>query len=133
MRIRELFDQSSAYDYEWDQDHGQDTARAYDDDGRLIELTITYDMDGVANVDFSRGGSMGTTGHGGEHAVFATVLKALGEWVDTNPNVRVIYFMGEGASRKKLYDRLVGRLAAEYGFTRAERPSGTVYKLVRNS
>jgi len=130
--LRELFDQSSAYDYEWDQEQGQDTARAYDQEGRLIEIVITYDHEGTAHMEFSRGGSMGNTGQGGEHAVFATVIKAIGEWIDTNPNVRTIYFVGEGASRKKLYDRLVARVAAEYGFTRAARPGNSVYKLVRD-
>lgn len=132
--LRELFDAGTAFPYEWDQTDGPGyvVARAYDREGRLIEVNFTRDEDGNANIDFSRGGSMGDTGQGDGARVFATAINAIIEYVQKNDDLRVIYFVGDGASRKKLYDRIATRLGTQMGWHRAARPGGSVYKMVRD-
>jgi hypothetical protein len=131
MFLRELF--NSSLPLEWDQSDapGYVVGRAYDRQGRLIEVNFIRDEGGVLNLEFTRGGSHATTGHSDENIVFGTVINACHQYMRANPDIRVIYFTGD-ADRQALYSKLAHRLGSAYGFTRAARPGGSVFKLVRH-
>jgi hypothetical protein len=129
MQLRELFDTSLPL--EWDTDSAPDytVARAYDRQGRLIEVNFVRNDDQL-DLEFTRGGSMATTGHGDENLVFGTVMKAVRGYMRANPDIRVIYFTG-AADRQALYHKLAQKMGSYYGFHRAAKPGGSVFKLVR--
>lgn len=134
MLLRELFDRSLPL--EWDTDSAPEyiVARAYDRQGGLIEVSFTMNPDmGMVDLEFSRGGSMATTGHGDENLVFATVIHALNQFMKHyGAGVNTMYFSG-AADRQALYGKLAHRLGQAYGFTRAAKPAGSVFKMVRHT
>ena len=135
MLLRELFNSNRSLPLEWDQDSAPDyiVARAYDRQGRLIEVNFNYNSDGQLDIEFQRGGSMNTTGHGDELIVFGTVMNAINEYMNQRGDtVDIVYFNG-AADRQALYSKLAHRLGQQYGFHRAARPTGSVFKMVRNA
>lgn len=128
MRISELFDR--ALPYEWDQGPHYAVASAVDRQGATLDTVFTSNEDGMVDIEFQRGGSMATTGHGDEYMIFSTVIKAIREYMNTNPQVRIVYFSGDD-DRIALYNRLADKLAAEFGFTKTLKGK-RVFKLVRN-
>jgi hypothetical protein len=131
MLLRELFDAGTSLPLEWEDSDTFTVARAYDRQGRVIEVNFNNDTQGTIDVEFSRGGSMDTTGKGDEQIVFTTVITAIRQYMNTHQDTQTVYFNG-AADRQKLYAMLAARLGQEYGFHRAARPAGSVFKMVRN-
>jgi hypothetical protein len=69
---------------------------------------------------FTRGETTGLTGKGDQQRIFATVLKAIAEFVEKKSPNKIVFTADkddESTSRMKLYDRLVSRFAGDIGYS----------------
>lgn len=121
MQIRELFDKPGAIDKTTDDER----LVRYDGFIEGDQLTVEFKeiREGDWKIEFRVGGRMDTRGDkaGQEVKIFATVLKAVGEFVqDREP--RMIVFtaakeeFGKETGRARLYDRMVKRFASNAGY-----------------
>ena len=90
-------------------------------------------------VEFYRSDRQDITGGGDAQRVFATVLKAIGEFIRKKKPTSIVFSSVKEedprGSRTRLYDRLVQRYANDLGYTlqKQEDSSHTVYRLNRKS
>ena len=119
--VSELFDPKEASPLEWDESNpyavyanghvqigGHDVA---------IDITFSFEDEGVVNIEFMVGGEFEITGRGGASKVFATVIEAVKKFVKQRPKtVNVITFTAEERSRAKMYDTITKRIASQLGW-----------------
>ena len=119
--IQEIFDKPA----EIDRTRDEESWVRYDGFIEGEQLTVEFKeiREGDWKIEFRVGGRMDARGDkaGQEVKIFATVLKAVGEFVqDREP--RMIVFtaakeeFGKGTGRAKLYDRMVKRFATSAGY-----------------
>jgi hypothetical protein len=119
----ELMDYKSAYELDFDKGFDDSLyATAHDDDGRVIDITITqgHGRKDSAEIEFSRGGSLELTGKGDAEKVFATVLTAIDYYLEVIAKPKYLAFQAKEPSRVKFYDALVKRFAPKYGYERVD-------------
>ena len=148
--ILEAFDQP--YAFRWDDNHddpGADQDPKYDayvklPDGGHLEINFYTDstVDGNEDwvVEFWRDRSLGITGAGDQQRVFATVLTAIGQFIEMEQPETLRFTADKDVepgqkpmSRSNLYDRLVQRYAQAWGYRldRSDMADTTVYLLHR--
>lgn len=118
MLLQELFDPAVAFDIDWDWSDLRDGdvyASAYDRQGRNINFSFIEIKSGVWDIEFVRGGSHAITGRGDAERVFATVLRAVQQFVQ-RVQPPVVIFSGKESSRARLYQALVNRYASSWGY-----------------
>ena len=134
-QINELFRQ--AYELNWiDQRFGTNRlARFRTQNGLNYEITF-QSRDGKSFVvNFEQGGNMHATGQGSAGQVFATVLEAIRQFVQTSKPAR-LEFTAMEASRAKLYRAMVGKLISEfpdYRLADASEKDGTNFVIAKKS
>ena len=148
--ITEAFNQP--YAFRWDNnpdDPGADYLK-YDaytklPDGSGLEINFNLDHyfdDGYEDwvVEFWRGYSIGITGAGDQQRVFATVLTAIGQFIEMKQPETLRFTADKDVepgqkpmSRSNLYDRLVQRYAQAWGYRldRSDMADTTIYVLHR--
>jgi hypothetical protein len=147
--ITEAFDQPYAFRWENNDDLDPDLDPRYDALARLPDgtnLTINFytDSDVADNedwvVEFWRGNRLDISGAGDAQRVFATVLTAIGQFIEMEQPETLRFTAdkdvepGQKAmSRSNLYDRLVQRYAQTWGYRldRSDMANTTVYLLYR--
>lgn len=112
--LSELFDPAKAFELEWEDNY----ARAYDRQGRLIEIGFNWDPEpfDILEIDFTRGGTHAITGRGDASLVLGTVLEAIRQYLKNNHNADYIVFVAKEPSRKSLYAAMVRKMAATMGY-----------------
>lgn len=81
-----------------------------------IDMTFSNEDDGIVNIEFMVGGSFELTGKGGASQVFSTVIEAVKQYVEENPEVTTLTFTAEEKSRAKMYDTIAKRVAKQVGW-----------------
>jgi hypothetical protein len=136
---------TTPYAVDWEHDIRSHDALVTLPDG--TDLTIMFTLDDSRTdtweVEFHRGLSQDITGQGDAYRVFATVLDAMQQFIDTRkPNVLQFTATNtddsgeENLSRSKLYTRLVDRYARKWGYnvdTAADWGEKIFYRLKRMS
>lgn len=142
--IMEAFDQP--YPITWEEgDFGSYDALARLDDGTNLSINFNLEsggpegMDDEWHVEFWRNNSLELTGEGDAQRVFATVLMAIREFIKKQHPERVRFSAAKddndnNQSRAKLYNRLVQRYAASWGYSVdvSDYAGSTVYELFNN-
>jgi len=142
--IAEVFDQP--YAFRWDSDSDNDTYNAHTrlPDCTSLEINFYTDpgVDGNEDwvVEFWRNRSLDVTGAGDAQRVFATVLTAIGQFIEMQEPETLRFTADKDVepgqkpmSRSNLYDRLVQRYAQAWGYRldRSDMADTTVYLLYR--
>jgi len=87
----------------------------------LIMIDIS---DGVADINFTVGGSMELTGDSDGLKVLATVRSAIEHFMSKESPIKLFFSAdksGRDASRQRLYKRLAGKIAKKYGMRLSSR------------
>lgn len=115
MRLFEFI--TEAYELEWDDQFGPKEihARAYDRQGKYIDIKFVPVRDNVTDIEFSKMDSFDETGEGDEHAIFATVMDAIKKYLQ-GYQPKIIVFSGKGDKRGSLYQRMIQRYAPKLGY-----------------
>lgn len=115
--VTELFEPKSGYKLHWDDEFGPKEihARAYDRQGQYIDINFVPVRDNVTDIEFSKMDNYDLTGQGDEMAVFATVVEAIRRYLK-GYQPKIIVFSGKGESRGGLYQRMINRLAGQFGY-----------------
>jgi hypothetical protein len=142
--VTEVFNQP--YAFRWDSDSDNNTYNAHTrlPDGTSLEINFYTDpgVDGDEDwvVEFWRNRSLDITGAGDAQRVFATVLTAIGQFIEMQEPETVRFTADKDVepgqkpmSRSNLYDRLVQRYAQAWGYRldRSDMADTTVYLLYR--
>lgn len=118
QEITELFDPKYSFDIEWDESASyglEQHARAYDRQGREINISFVPFSSLLVDVEFARGGTYEITGMGDAERVFTTVLKAIRMYV-TKCGPKYLIFSGSEESRNSLYLALIQKYARIFGY-----------------
>jgi hypothetical protein len=150
--ITEAFDQPYPIQWEEGEDGGTADALAKLGDGTYLSIMFTDDYYGDElgdwGIEFHRNNSQEVTGEGDAQKVFATVLEAIRQFVDShNPNSVTFSASKEPEadmaqpgsnvnpeSRAKLYNRLVQRYAGSMGYSaQQEEGKGKITYVLRRA
>ena len=137
--ITEAFDQP--YKGKWEKSE----SGSYDvlvplPDGTPLSIMFNNEGDGEWQVEFYRNNSQEVTGEGDAQRIFATVLAAIQQFIKKHKPWRLIFSASKDVepgqnveSRAKLYDRLVQRYAAAWGYDAYNEDHGdqVTYELTR--
>ena len=147
--ILEAFDQPYAFRWENNDDLDPDLDPRYDalaqlPDGTNLTINFYTDSDVADNedwvVEFWRGNRLDISGAGDAQRVFATVLTAIGQFIEMQEPETLRFTADKDVepgqkpmSRSNLYDRLVQRYAQSWGYRldRSDMANTTVYLLHR--
>jgi len=147
--VTEAFDQPYAFRWENNDDLDPDLDPRYDALARLPDgtnLTINFYTDSSVDdnedwvVEFWRGNRLDISGAGDAQRVFATVLTAIGQFIEMEQPETLRFTADKDVepgqkpmSRSNLYDRLVQRYAQAWGYRldRSDMADTTVYLLHR--
>jgi hypothetical protein len=137
FNVNEAFDQP--YPFKWEKgEFGDLDALAQLDDGSYLSIMFNkLRAPSSWMVEFYRNNSQEVTGEGDAHRVFATVLKAIGEFITKAKPKNITFSSVKEAdpkgTRAKLYDRLVQKYAGSLGYsvTKNNHPDETYYDLKR--
>lgn len=148
--VTEAFDQP--YPFTWEKsEYGDYDANAKLPDGSYLNIMFEHTTPYEVSVSFWRNNSQEVTGEGDAQRVFATVLKAIQEFLKIEQPANIsfsaskeidpsMYYGPEDAvpnpeSRAKLYNRLVQRYAATWGYDARIFDHGdqVTYELLRQS
>lgn len=113
--ISELFEPETAFPFEWEFFGTTIVAVAHDRQGRELNITFADWNNGMVDIDFDRGGSIGITGDGDAHRVMATVLSVILQYINMRSPDYAIFSSAE-PSRTRMYASIVRRLSAKYGY-----------------
>lgn len=116
-KLNELFEPQSGYELDWDDSFGPKEmhARAIDRQGKYIEIDFVPVRDNVVDIEFSKMNSFDLSGDEDGPRVFATVINAIKEYLQ-GYQPKILIFSGKGESRGSLYQRMINRLASQYGY-----------------
>ena len=135
-QVKEAFDQP--YRLTWEQgEYGSYDAYTQLPDGSNLSIHFNlesagpYGTDEEWQVEFWRNNSLDVTGEGDAQRIFATVLAAIEDFIGMEHPERIAFSASKEVepgqnvqSRAKLYDRLVQRYAASWGYRVARHESG---------
>jgi opacity protein-like surface antigen len=108
------------------------------EDGSNLLIMFNNEAD-QWRVEFYRGDRQDITGEGDAQRIFATVLKAIREFIRRKKPTSIVFGsvkeIDPRGSRTRLYDRMVQRYATDLGYTlqRQQDSSHTVYRLNRDA
>lgn len=116
--ITELFEPGAGYPLHWDTEFGPEEvhARAYDRQGQYIDIHFVPVRDNVVDIEFSKLDDYDLTGKGDEMAIFATVVNAVRIYLTKMNQPKIIIFSGKGENRGALYQKMINRLASQFGY-----------------
>lgn len=118
-KLHEAIDIDKGYPIEnwYEGDNYAIIAQSHDSKGREIEVIFTplNDEESAIDFDFTRGGTYEKTGEGEAGKIFATVLKALTEYLQSKKPEYVL-FGSKGESRTSAYIALIRRFASKFGY-----------------
>ncbi len=109
-------------------------------DGSNLSIMFNNEGDDEWQVEFYRNNSQEVTGEGDAQRIFATVLNAIQQFIKEHKPWRIIFSASKDVepgqsseSRAKLYDRLVQRYAATWGYDAYNEDHGdqVTYELTR--
>jgi hypothetical protein len=120
--VSEAFDQP--YPIKWEKsEYGDYDALATLDDGTHLSIMFEHTTPYEVNVSFWRNNSLEVTGEGDAQRVFATVLTAIQKFLTIEQPANISFSASKDVdvgqnieSRSKLYNRLVQRYAATWGY-----------------
>jgi hypothetical protein len=119
--ITELFDTDTSFpirNWDVDEDSYAVIATAYDSNKSPIQIFFTplhEEIDAI-DFDFSRSGTFEKTGEGDAGKVFATVIKALTEYLQRINKPDYMLIASKGSSRTRAYQTMIKRYAAKFGY-----------------
>jgi len=133
--VTETFDQP--YPIKWEKgEFGDYDALTTLADGTYLSIMFNQEEDGEYQIEFHRNNSQDVTGEGDAHRIFATVLTAIQQFIEQHHPARIRFSAtkdddNDNQSRTKLYDRLVQRYAASWGYSVdvTDHAGSTVYEL----
>ena len=137
--LAEAFDQPYATDLE-KSEHDDYDSLVQLPDGSHLSVMFNNQGDGEYQVEFWRGPSQGVTGEGDAQRIFATVLSTIQRFIKEHNPWRLTFSAtkdvepGQNSeSRAKLYNRLVDRYAAAWGYDAYNEDHGdqVTYELTR--
>jgi hypothetical protein len=116
-KINEVFEPGAGYPLHWDTEFGPEEihARAYDRQGQYIDIHFVPVRDNIIDIEFSKMDNYELTGKGDEMAIFATVVNAIRRYLKMN-QPKIIIFSGKGEGRGGLYQKMINRLAGQFGY-----------------
>jgi hypothetical protein len=109
-------------------------------DGSNLSIMFNNEGDDEWQVEFYRNNSQEVTGEGDAQRIFATVLAAIQKFIQKHQPWRIIFSASKDVdpgqnseSRAKLYNRLVQRYAASWGYDTFNEDHGdqVTYELTR--
>jgi hypothetical protein len=120
--ISEAFDQP--YPIQWEQsDYGDYDALATLPDGTYLNIMFEHVTPYEVNISFWRNNSLEVTGEGDAQRIFATVLIAIQKFLTMEQPSNITFSASKevepgqnSESRAKLYNRMVNRYAAAWGY-----------------
>ena len=122
VRVWESFDQP--YPIQWEQsDYGDYDALATLPDGTYLNIMFEHVTPYEVNISFWRNNSLEVTGEGDAQRIFATVLIAIQKFLTMEQPSNITFSASKevepgqnSESRAKLYNRMVNRYAAAWGY-----------------
>ena len=138
--ITEAFNQPYATDLSDETEDGDYDSLTQLPDGSYLTVMFNNQGDGEYQVEFWRGPSQGVTGEGDAQRIFATVLSTIQRFIKEHNPWRLTFSAtkdvepGQNSeSRAKLYNRLVDRYAAAWGYDAYNEDHGdqVEYELTR--
>jgi GNAT superfamily N-acetyltransferase len=121
--VAEAFDQPYAVDLSDESEHGDYDSLVQLPDGSYLTVMFNNQGNDEYQVEFWRGPSQGVTGEGDAQRIFATVLNTIQKFIKEHNPWRLTFSAtkdvepGQNSeSRAKLYNRLVDRYAAAWGY-----------------
>jgi hypothetical protein len=145
--IMESFDQP--YSIQWEAgDYGSYDALAKLDDGTNLSINFNLESGGPSgedeewHVEFWRNNSLEITGEGDAQRIFATVLVAIQQFIKKENPERIVFSASKqvepgqsSEGRARLYDRLVQRYSATWGYQAQRQDAGdrVVYELTQKN
>jgi hypothetical protein len=122
-KVAEAFDQP--YPIQWEQsDYGDYDALATLPDGTYLNIMFEHVTPYEVNISFWRNNSLEVTGEGDAQRIFATVLIAIQKFLTMEQPSNITFSASKevepgqnSESRAKLYNRMVNRYAAAWGYT----------------
>ncbi len=120
--VTEAFDQP--YPIKWEKsEHGDYDALATLNDGTYLSIMFEHTTPYEVQISFWRNNSLEVTGEGDAQRIFATVLVAIQEFLKIEQPANIAFSASKevepgqnSESRSKLYNRLVQRYAAAWGY-----------------
>jgi effector-binding domain-containing protein len=121
--IAEAFDQP--YKMKWEKsDYGDIDALVTLPDGTYLTIMFEHTTPYEVNISFWRNNSLDVTGEGDAQRIFATVLAAIQKFLTKEQPANISFSASKevepgqnSESRAKLYNRMVQRYAAAWGYT----------------
>jgi len=121
--VAEAFNQPYSADLSDESEHGDYDSLTQLPDGSYLTVMFNNQGDDEYQVEFWRGPSQGVTGEGDAQRIFATVLNTIQRFIKEHNPWRLTFSAtkdvepGQNSeSRAKLYNRLVDRYAAAWGY-----------------
>jgi len=96
---------------------GQNTFLFSPGEGDRVRVYLEY-LVNILHVDFTRNGSLELAEKGSAERVLATVLELVRKFVEKEVphEIRILAPMDKSGSRKRIYERMIGRYASQAGF-----------------
>jgi hypothetical protein len=120
FQLDEVFDNPYPFKLVYSGETAESVTKLPDRSKLEIVFSSKNQPDGQWELFFTRGDTTGLTGKGDQQRIFATVLKAIAEFVEKKSPKKIVFTAdkdGESTSRMKLYDRLVSRFADGLGYS----------------
>lgn len=111
--LPELFDPKQAVVINWNFNDTQAMAKI--DPRTKLLVNFLGDEDPIA-IEFNVNDQFNITGGGNVSAIFSTVIEAVKQYAQNNPDCDSLYFTAEEQSRAKMYDTLAKRVAKQLGW-----------------
>ena len=123
VRVWEAFD--NPYKMKWEQsEYGDSDALVKLPDGTYLSIMFEHTTPYEVNISFWRNNSLEVTGEGDAQRIFATVLAAIQKFLKREQPANITFSASKDVepgqnseSRAKLYNRMVQRYAAAWGYT----------------
>ena len=123
VRVWESFD--NPYKMKWEQsEYGDSDALVKLPDGTYLSIMFEHTTPYEVNISFWRNNSLEVTGEGDAQRIFATVLAAIQKFLKREQPANITFSASKDVepgqnseSRAKLYNRMVQRYAAAWGYT----------------
>jgi hypothetical protein len=111
--LSELFSPDKAAHIAWGNDH---TAVAAVSDTQDLSVRFISHGAGTIAIEFNINNQYDMTGEGNVSVIFATVIEAIRQYIQKQPEVKSIAFTADEKSRAKMYDTLSKRVAKQLGW-----------------
>jgi len=120
FQLDEAFDNPYPFKLVYSGETAESITKLPDRSKLRIVFSSKNQPEGQWELFFTRGETTGLSGKGDQQRIFATVLKAIAEFVEKKSPKKIVFTADkddESTSRMKLYDRLVSRFADSLGYS----------------